>query len=399
MIQVNKQLGQVLVDFANAPSSDDACRKHFSHMQTFMSFSPAFATQAEKATPLLSPFEPLPENEEFFDLVRLEKGVKSEIEEQLEVVDLALAGINYENQYLLLAEAHFEREEYMLNGEPYKKVTFDQDLRVTYQDIQQFTINELEAAIGDEIGKALNYDFFERLHELMKIGKDLAKMKGCLADTRLLDDFFVEGYLDALHFRREIEAHQGSLRRLLEHIICGERLVDNRYFLFLLDRYNSSLKKSALVIKDDCLIAESLPICESDYFFRGYKKSRSDISLPREPQKTDAFFSAKRISDDIAYCLIEFIRNDGGSLALFRICSCKNFFVASKADHRFKRCPKCTGKSTMTKEQQRLYHRERRARIRAEKKHREQEQRIERIMNGGYTREESLEIIKTDSEM
>ena len=72
-------------------------------------------------------------------------------------------------------------------------------------------------------------------------------------------------------------------------------------------------------------------------------------------------------------------------------------FARDVLDSRIKKCPTCGRKSTLSKEERRLYMQNLRAKKKAERDNLKLEERIARMTKAGYSREEAIEIIKADA--
>jgi len=173
-----------------------------------------------------------------------------------------------------------------------------------------------------------------------------------------------------------------NIRADIEMIADGKKLLD----VFTRQRANTgcgarivlpyAMPYVTLDIGEDDSIREEMPFSEKDHF-------------------TDT------VEFTLQYCLIKFLKENNRNQ--IRKCDnekCRKFFIASKLDSRIKKCPECSRKSTLSREERRLYQQKWRAKKKEEKKNREQEARIKRYMKaGGLTRSEAIDIIKADLSM
>jgi hypothetical protein len=101
----------------------------------------------------------------------------------------------------------------------------------------------------------------------------------------------------------------------------------------------------------------------------------------------------------VGYSLVEFLQKDNPS-KLKKCKDCGQFFVAKKADERTKRCPTCSSKRQMPKEERKEYQKEYRAKKSAEKEKKKplaKEMEIERLMaNLDLPREEATKLWEDD---
>jgi hypothetical protein len=184
-------------------------------------------------------------------------------------------------------------------------------------------------------------------------------------------------------YEEDFRKTQEEVKEDLDAIISGEPLL--HIFSYDGENHESNMlliEMGCAFIEDDQVI-EVPPIVSDEYVIDG------QLNFDRQTARKD-----------FCYCLLQFLIADKCNRKRIRKCEgCKKFFIASKLDSRIKKCSGCSRKSTLSKEEQRLYHQKRRAKIREEKKRQETEERIKRIMKAGYTREEAVEIIKADSEV
>ena len=67
MTKQERLLGQTVVDFANAETTDKASFQHFRNMKHIMGFGPAFEESAKNVFPSLDPFLTLPKPEKEYE--------------------------------------------------------------------------------------------------------------------------------------------------------------------------------------------------------------------------------------------------------------------------------------------------------------------------------------------
>jgi hypothetical protein len=90
---------QILVDFANAENTDEACFAYFKNIQSFLGFSPKFDKQIKKNFPCMSSFtESMSEAEkELLELVLKEKLKLSFLNNQFDMIGYTLEGYDPQN--------------------------------------------------------------------------------------------------------------------------------------------------------------------------------------------------------------------------------------------------------------------------------------------------------------
>jgi hypothetical protein len=115
--------GQILVDFANAENTDEACFAYFKNIQSSLGFSSKFDEQIKKNFPYMSSFsESMNEAEkELLELVLKEKLKLSFLNNQLNMIGYNLEDYDSQNKNLSLSQIHLDGGLY--NGEPDVMVT------------------------------------------------------------------------------------------------------------------------------------------------------------------------------------------------------------------------------------------------------------------------------------
>lgn len=175
-----------------------------------------------------------------------------------------------------------------------------------------------------------------------------------------------------------INCHQAYLRETLDRIIDGENLYDITGIHCLIEAMNKVVTKQVFVRKKGTLEEYSWI---KNHFLTGRYDS--------EPQQFSTF-----LIGCLGFSLISFLSKFAKNVLKIKKCKiCNNYFIASKADSRIKKCNTCSGKLTKEenrkkKQQERINKKEqkRRNKIRAYRKKLQQlysEQEIKDLIKNG----------------
>jgi len=160
-----KKLGTILVDFANAETTDEACIAYFRNIKTFLSFSPDFVERLEKVFPLKTSFY-APLNQIEFKLLNLISEKVRQIgslDSQIGYIGYRLEDCNYKNNTLLLLQYHEEGG--FCEGEPDFITTYDGPFPVPIDDIK------------DEIQNICHPDILGHIEELLDTDRQIHNKK------------------------------------------------------------------------------------------------------------------------------------------------------------------------------------------------------------------------------
>ena len=132
-------------------------------------------------------------------------------------------------------------------------------------------------------------------------------------------------------------------------------------------------------------ILPSFPLAESNFFRAGDGES--------------CHVRTVKLYYAVIYCLIELLKNESNRERIRKCTRCQRFFFASRLDNRIQKCKQCSSKSTLSKDQRKLYQQEYRAKKKKDREDQKREQRIRKIIDAGFTREDAIEMIEADSKM
>lgn len=308
------QLGQTVVDFVNAETTDAACSKHFENMRKLIPFDAKFIETMKDTFPFLNTsLGSLSESErEIFELLVGEKSKKEEIAKKLDFLGYTLDDYDPQNETVEVSKDYITGSGFNGTGE------FD----VEYEQYEPETmpLDSFKWNLLHESDEQMGALITSKIENLMEIGKSISELEGSISVSRfhLIHNSW-ERYLgiEKLHLR--IEELQTDLQKLLDGIAKNKCLADLTGIHLFVPIYNE-LEHSIVVVQED-LLQEISPIRAESYF---------NI---REPH---VWFS--RFETDLAYCLIGFLKAEGNRNYIKKcsVSACEDFFIAE--DIRRKVC-------------------------------------------------------------
>jgi hypothetical protein len=364
--------GQIIVDFANAKNSDEACFTYFQNIKNFLDFSPNFDEQIKKNFPCKSSFiESFNEDEmELLELYLKQKLKIRSLNTQFQMIGHILEGCDSQNDKLLLLRCYPEGD--LANGEI--------DVSVRYEGPYAYSCEELM----EEIEGSLHPDVPKHINELMKIGQSIHGLRSKIPENRFKEIYGIsKRYKKILDLHEKIKEIQNDYRNILEMIIEGAFLFEipplAQKFKTICDV--SKMKTNLIAGRDRF---EEIPLNDETNYIRNKNNRGWFIEL----------------QDEFVHWMVEFFRQRNNRKYLKKCAHCGNFFIAGRIDDRIKFCNECSPKSKMSKEARRKYQQEYRRKKRQEKTAIEREARISNLMKKtGYSRTEVIEIIEADSKL
>lgn len=290
--------GQVVCDFANAKTVDEACFKHFQNLQSILAFSPTFAEQIKAAIPLLSAFKTSlsqPESQ-LVDLILKEGTIREKLFDQLSNTGTYLVE-NYDSEKLTLVV--------------YKEKDSDADWeeRPTYE----MSVQEFEDQIKDHISEPLRSDISRHVNGLMEVGKQISDIKSSLSESRVRTlEHFSSQYL---FLEKGVKLIQDAVRQVLDKVICGAALREDYYFSRFLEAYNS--EQSELVLREGDRFELQPRVNERDY-----------VEMNEDEDRTLQWHD--RLENDLAYFLIEFVLQEKNRRLIHKCDECGKYYIADR---------------------------------------------------------------------
>ena len=299
-------LGQIITDFANAKSPDDAVRACFEDLGKFLNFPPDFKTEIEKRFPFLDVFE---NSLSFLDrrlliLVYEEERIKTLLKNLLEPEGMGLDYYIPEKNTLMLMQ--FEHEQVgSHDGEP--------DFIIHTTGPHPYKSEEVAELIDNS-----NCDFYKRdcnyqreIDNLMQFGTEINRIRKNASENVRDDPLKVAKKYDELKTLNDnLRKCHENYQIILSAIIEGKKLHNIPEFNSFLIQYNSS-RPNVLTITDENYLIENPPA--------GQK-----ISL-REQSPEKWYQTMKK---HLSYVLIDFFRIKD-SYKYIKICDeCHKFYIS-----------------------------------------------------------------------
>jgi len=274
MEERHRLLGQLVVNFANAETTDNACLRLFDSMLDILGFKPDFAEQIKKRFPAITNMSPpfRTEAAEYKDLISQEAEIIGRLSRRFT----------------------FPGSLFDLKGVD----RYEETLTFLQLDYMSFGPDDYDINVVDE--KQVKID---NVKELIKIYKD----KSVKDEIAQLDSIWTRFKIIEVH--KDIRKMQENLRCLLDSIQQNANFCEIPHLLDYLERYNA-LQKSKLLLVDANIFVRTPPINEGDYM----------INRPVE--------WLKRIQDDLAYCLIEFLIPEENRRYINKCRKCQKFYVS-----------------------------------------------------------------------
>lgn len=360
--------GQLMVDFANAGSTDEAGHKYFENLQKAFGFSPQFTDRAKENFPTVTAFNALLNDTEknCFDLVLKKTDIELEL---LSALNGEFLEYNIDSKSFHILKSQIARSKdgsWPDYGNSIEEVLSPVELeRIIMSDCT------------DPGYKARQKKAPKLIAALNAIGKKIQKSKG-ISDERYKElSTFVPTYRNMMVEHYHIEKCQKELNLLLDQIAQNGSLSNNSVFDELLTTYNI-IPKSEAFLSHDGSIARVKPFREDLFLNRGNFPLDSELVY----------------DGPISYCVIEFFE-EIDSIKLTKKCAdCSNLYLQARDNPRQKYCSVCSKKTHVKREEQLI-----RTQVsRAKKKKRERRllynEQYKRLIQSGYSVEQAQKEAK-----
>ena len=232
MTKQQRLYGKLVVDFANAESSDEACLKTLENIQHVFEFSSGFVERATKVFPTLSSQPKIKSKILWNKHKEIIQSIGKKLDYHYEVLDA-----DYLKQTLTIAELHSARSD-----------EWDPDAG----EPRELPVREI-AEISDKID-------LETVEPLVGVWNQMYILNG----------------------HKQIDSIRKDLRDLLEQIIEGKNLYRNHLIRELLSAYDE-MSKPKLVITKNGAITEEHTFSEESYLTKEAWESPHWTLLHKEP--------------------------------------------------------------------------------------------------------------------
>jgi len=346
--------GQLLVDFVNATSTEQAGLKYFENVQKVFGFSYRFTDQAKAAFPVLGNFlVPLSEPEKRCC------GFISEIKKIEERIDYAF----------------FDNIKYDI----YSK-TFHRPDRNVHEDeeptVRELSIEEMKAMLQTYYrhldSKQINNEILlSHLPKLLALGEQILSIEGISKERYKQISEIEAAYDDAQKEHSHIAGIQNVLNSLLHDVVKTEHKGDNKVINEILQRYNNRNKLSEQPTTTTAI--DKKKFNEADFF------SRNDCGY-------DWY---QIYNQPVDYCVNEFLGAIKNIEYLKKCERCGKFYIANKLIEKQKRCSICSKKTRKSPQEMADYMKKYRHQKKSMK-----EIQIKKHIEKGHTRKEAEALLK-----
>lgn len=303
--------GQLIVDFANAVSTDEAGLGYFENIQKVFGFPPQFIDKAKTNFPTLYGFN------------------SSLTDPEMQCFNLILEKMDIEREILSAINGEFLEYNIYSKSFHIRESSVDQSEDGMWEDhgnaeskCREFSVADIKEMVrmdhADPGYKSRQKNVSKILPELIKLGKQILAVKG-LSKERRKELSQREPYyrnLDAEHWH--IENIQINLKMLLDEILENHPLSNSNMFKRILLRYNE-IPKSEAYLSYDGTIKDYSPFGEALFL------SRENIPLDLE----------LIYNGPISYCVVEFFRGFNNIKYLKKCKKCNDFIITRHIGRQF----------------------------------------------------------------
>lgn len=369
--------GLLVLNFANADTTDKAGHGYFKNIQTAFGFPEQFADKAKTQFPSKNDFYSSLKKTEIqcFKLILekslIETGILCAMDVEFLKYDI------YSKSFHIRKILTASQSEDNFFEKYYSNETTDQELsgaeieRIAQSGYIVPGYESIQESVSSSILKLL--DIGEKILALKEITEVRFKQ---LSD---LEPYYIELTLEHNH----IKTIQNNLNIVLNHIITTKLVPNNLIFKKFLLSFNK-IKKFRAVISTDGHIEKTSPFCELRFLNRN---------------ENFHFYSENMYDAPIAFGLIELLQEAGNIEYLKKCALCNKYYIALKKYSGQKYCAPCSVKNKMSamerNDYMKIYRNSvGRKRLLARRKH---EKKIEHLMvNAGKTREEAENILREE---
>jgi hypothetical protein len=268
-------IGKILVDFANAETTNSACNTYFNNIKNLFNFSSKFDEHIKAVFPSLdSCFEPLNKTEKSLaELIIRESTLKDYLNQQFIPIDYELETYDPFNNALNLVSLKWDRnlseaasEKTALLDENRQSIGFLESLKGLGVSAVDGPISIKIDALMDEINDLMGSTAVSKIRELMDLGRKIDILTTDFTEQRLKELYeLCEVIRNILKLHSKVEKLQADIKTILETVATDKSLTKSTIFLSFIDRYNS-LPKGELLISENDVLVQMPPINENSYF-------------------------------------------------------------------------------------------------------------------------------------
>jgi len=322
-----KQHGKLLVDFANAEDTDEACLSFLSNIPTLFSATHKAVDQIKKTFPLLGSGSGLPggSDQELLELLLEKKRLIAELNERFSEINYAIDDYDPLKSTLSLMSLDWERgavdplqEGETLDTENFDNGGFLQTFKMLGLSIVDGPVTIKIDAIKEEVETRMGANTLAQINQLARVGHTISElMTG--ADKERFNDLntISEESQKIIKLHKKIENIQTECKKLLNPVIAGHSLNQNPALSHFLAIYND-MQINRITIGDNDGLIQVLPINEN------------------------IFLDVKEIGDwydvllhTLAYCVVGFFESRRAKKNLRNCLQCEKYFIAKQGNQKF----------------------------------------------------------------
>lgn len=379
----DKLCGELIVDFANAKTSDEAGLKFIANIQKIFDFSPQFTAEAQNKFPKLSNFKSSFNTQEWEILELFTEIISLLVQDATHFPNIGLDGYDFyfPDEKLLVFIVY---SLYFPDGEV-REIEIEQSGKKYIEELKNLFDEAVDDKVSIEEKPKMFDEFLKYIEKYLALGDKVWDLKKHFDETSFFEIRKQAGY----YFGNLLKEHDHinivieQLKSCLEFIIdrsCADKKSGLESLNNFASLYNNIKRPNLYITPDGDIVRDHL--YKEDFFI--------------ERNQSIVYELDKYYDNIIAYSLFKYLAGSGNKP---KKCSfCEKFFIATKNNPRQKFCSVCSRKNKMTHEERASYmkgYRANPARIKSIAKKKREEMIQHLVTNAGKTRKEA-EIIADD---
>lgn len=321
-VKLDKHFGKLVVDFANAPSPEEAGTEFIQGAAKALGFGPAFLKQALEGYPTLKRFEEslLPGDRELVHLLLEERKLLSIVNNL--PCNISLASYDYDGARALNFKIQ-PLEPKWDNENPYEEDLF----RVAVGAEGEEWLSEIAEIFDEHAPLTTEMDEVKEqllacLKEVVELGDRILAIRRSIPAEKIHEAQKMAAYHSRIQAEQEVlDELQERWRMILGEIVEAKDLPRNPALIDLLLVYNI-VNRRELAVSDEGALYEK-PLFEESYF-----TERAGLA--------DEYYH-----NVLVYAIVEFLKAPGNREKLRRCPSCSAFFISAPRQSAGKRCGSC----------------------------------------------------------
>lgn len=318
---IDKQFGQLFVDFANADTTENAVISYFENLHRYFSFSDEVCHLVKNLYPSLNGIAALLGRTEkaLLELILRKNGIINRLNDQFKAIKYRVESYDPLSGNISLISLAWNRRrngdlpenDYM--GRDDCSGGFLETLKMLGLSIVDGPVIIKIDAVKNEIEGLLGLEAADCLNQLIDIGCIIATSAADVDKDRYKElNLLAEEHREVVNFHSRLEGIQTECKQILDMIIEGRPYSQIPNFDHYLELFNNFGSHRMVINGDDCLMPVSL-----------FEENRY-LAI----REVDSWL--QEISNAMAYCLIEFLKT-GKSRNYFKKCpTCQRYFIAKQ---------------------------------------------------------------------